>query len=136
MIDASRASNNSVRAVCKSTGYMFYNVCQKLCFCVALPSFHWVKRDKNINRNFLFCKKICPCQKPRNYNPSWRGWIYPWKSNTHAHLRQGNPIRIIKSITGYMGRRYASGVNHVSLLIDPWLWHSAHCPVYIIHLLN
>ena len=64
MIDAVRTSTNLLRAACKSTScYVF----QKLSFGDALRSFHLATSNKNINRNFLFCKKIHSCPKPRNY---------------------------------------------------------------------
>ena len=52
--------------------YLFYYVCQKLSFCDAPQSFYWAKRNKNINRNFEFCKKIHSCPNLRNYTLRWR----------------------------------------------------------------
>ena len=59
--------------------YLFYYVCQKLRFGDALWSFHWATSNKNINRNFSFCKK----RKLRNYNPQWKV--------ARLNLSPGNP---------------------------------------------
>ena len=63
----------------------FYFICQKLCFCDDLRTFHWAISIKNIKRKFYFCKKIRSCLKPKNYDPQ----------KTAGQLNiQGNPIRI------------------------------------------
>ena len=49
------------------------------------------------------------------------------ESNNFAQLRHGNPIRIsIKSITGYMGRRYAS-------IMYPYLIHGVNKILSVFH---